>query len=119
MGEDELEAIRRRRLAELQAARAQQAGGVDAAQHAAAEARARDEQEAQREAILRQILMPDARERLGRIRMSRPEDARAVENQLIQLAQSGRLQSQLSDEQLKQVLARLLPNQRDISIRRK
>lgn len=117
MAEDELDAIRRRRIAELQA-RQQQAGVADA-QQAAADAQARQDQEEQREGLMRQILMPDARERLARLKMARPEDARALENQLIQLAQSGRLQGRIDDEQLKVLLARLFPNQRDINIRRK
>lgn len=117
MGEDELDAIRRRRVAELQAR--QRAGNQEAAQQAVAEAQAREEAEAQKEAILRQILTPEARERLTRLRMARPEESRLVESQLIQLAQSGRLQARLDDEQLKSVLARLLPGNRDINIRRK
>jgi len=104
-------------MAELQRARGQQA--ADAHYQAAEEAAAREEQEQQKDALLRQILMPDARERLARLKMARPEDARALESQLIQLAQSGRLQGRIDDAQLKTILARLFPGQRDINIRRK
>lgn len=117
-GEDELEAIRRRRLAELQA-RARAGQGLEDAQAAAEEAAARDEMESQKEALLRQILTPEARERLGRLRMARPEEARGLEGQLVSLAQSGRLQARIDDEQLKTILARLFPSGRDINIRRK
>lgn len=114
-GDEELDALRRRRLAELQA-RAQQQRVDEVAQ---AQAEAREEQEAQTEQFLRQILTPEARERLARLKMARPEEARALEAQLIQLAQSGRLQGRVDDEQLKLILARLFPGGRDIKIRRK
>jgi programmed cell death protein 5 len=117
VADDELDAIRRRRMAELQARRQQ--GAVEDAYQAAAEQQAREEQEQQKDAVLRQILTPEARERLGRLRVARPEDARALEGQLIQLAQSGRLQSRIDDEQLKVILGRLFPSGRDINIRRK
>jgi excinuclease UvrABC nuclease subunit len=82
-------------------------------------AQARDEQDVQIENLLRQILTPEARERLGRLKVARPEEARALEGQLVQLAQSGRLQNRVDDEQLKLILARLFPGNRDISIKRK
>jgi programmed cell death protein 5 len=114
--ENELDAIRRRRLEQLQ--RQQQATVDDIQQRqAAAEEGARQEQA--REQVMRQILTPEARERLERLRMARPEEARQLENQLIQLAQSGRLQAKIDDEQLKLILNRISPGPRDINIRRK
>lgn len=115
-GDEELEAIRRRRVAELQA---RQRAAQDDMAVAAEEAVAREEQEAQREQLLRQILTPEARDRLVRLKMARPEEARALEAQLIQLAQSGRLQGRIDDEQLKLILGRLFPAGRDINIRRR
>lgn len=117
MGDDELEALRRRRVQELQAR--QQAQRDMAESQAVEEAQARAEAEAQKEAVLRQILTPEARERLVRLKMARPEEARLLEAQLVQLAQSGRLTGQIDDAQLRQILARLLPGNRDINIRRK
>lgn len=113
MGEDELEAIRRRRLAEIQAAAERRED------QQAAEQQQRDEAESQIDALMRQLLTPEARERLARLRLARPEEARALQAQLVQLAQSGRLQGRIDDEQLKMILARLFPGGRDISIRRK
>src|SRR6266571_3297196 len=81
MDEDELDAIRRRKMAELQQAQVQ----------AQAEQQYRETQQAQRQQILRQILTPEARERLGRIELAYPELKENIENQLIALAQSGRV----------------------------
>lgn len=117
MAEDELDAIRRRRMAELQRAQGQR--DAQEQYQAAAEQQQREEQEAQKEQVLRQILTPEARERLVRLKMARPEDGRSLENQLIQLAGSGRLTGRVDDAQLKQILGRLFPAQRDINIRRK
>jgi programmed cell death protein 5 len=117
MADDELAEIRRRRMQELQAQQAQRGQNEMLAQ-AQAQAEAQ-EAEAQKEALMRQILTPEARERLTRLKLARPEETRQVESQLIGLAQSGRLQSKIDDEQLKLILARLLPSSRDINIRRK
>jgi programmed cell death protein 5 len=109
MDEDELEAIRRRKLMELQQAQAQ----------AAQEQQYREQVQAQRQLILRQILTPEARERLGRIELAYPELKENIENQLIQLAQSGRVQRQIDDATLRQILERVIPRRRDIKIERR
>lgn len=105
--EEELERIRRRKLEALQR-------------------RIYEEQqlEKQREvemkiqAILRQILTPEARQRLANIKMVKPEFARQIEIQLIQLFQRGVLNSPLSDRQLKEILSRIRRGKREIRIRR-
>lgn len=109
MGDDELEAIRRRKLAELQQVQTQ----------AAAEQQYREQVQAQRQLILRQILTPEARERLGRIELAYPELKENIENQLISLAQSGRVQRQIDDATLRQILERVIPRKRDIKIERR
>ena len=114
---DDLEALRQRRLAELQARQAQQAGAQQDAQAAAAQKA--DAEDAAVERILQQILEPEARERLTRIRMSRPELADAVAKQLVTLAQQGRLGRRLTDEDLRTLLARIPGQDRDIKITRK
>ncbi len=109
MDEDELEAIRRRKLQELQQYQDQ----------ALVQQQMREQQMAQRQTILRQILTPEARERLGRIELAYPELADSIENQLIALAQSGRVQRAIDDATLKQILERVMPKKRDIKIERR
>ena len=107
--DEELEAIRRRRMTEIT---------QQAQQQVAAEAQAR-QVASQRQSILRQILTPEARERLGRIELAYPEVAESVESQLIALAQSGRVQSQIDDRTLQDILRRVVPKKRDIKIERR
>lgn len=73
---------------------------------------------AQIKALLRHIMTPEARERLGRIRVAKPQYAEWLENQLIQLYQAGRIQEKLNDQQFRQLLITLKPKKRDINIRR-
>lgn len=113
---DDLEDIRRRKLRELQERQQSAADDQDAA--ADAEAR-RAEEEAALESLLQRILDPEARERFTRIRLSRPEFAQNVARQLVALAQSGRLDHRLSDDELRRILAQLAPKDRDINITRK
>jgi programmed cell death protein 5 len=103
VSDDELDAIRQRKLAELQ----QQAAQEQAAEQQAAEA------QAQKDAILRQILTPEARSRLTNIRMVKPQLAEQIEMQLIQLAGSGRLKGRVTDEQLKGLLQQLQGRERE------
>jgi programmed cell death protein 5 len=107
---DELEALRKKRLAQIQ----QQAADQEAFQE-----ERNAEYEDQKKNAMRAILTDDARERLGRIRVARPELAENLEQQLIMLAQSGRLKSKITDQQLREILGKLLPKKRDITIRKR
>jgi len=108
-GEDELSALRQRKLQELQS-RAQQ--------EAAAQEQAR-QMDAQRALVMRQILTPEARERLANLRMTRPDVVETVENQLIMLVQSGRVSQMIDDYTLRQLLRRVMPTKREIKIERR
>ena len=109
----ELEELRRRKMAELQASAAQSQA------EQAANAQAHAQQDAAKRAILRQILTEEARARLTRLAMARPEVASSVEDQLVYLAQSGRVRGQIDDATLRDLLARIVPAKRDIKIERR
>jgi programmed cell death protein 5 len=98
--DDELEAIRRRKIQEMQRNAADEQMAVE--QQKAAEV-----EKARRQQILRQILSPEARERLSRVRLVRADMAENVENQLIQLAGAGRINRVISDEELRDILEKL------------
>jgi len=88
--DEELETIRQRKMQELQ--------------RQIEEERKRQELAAQRRAVLRAILTPEARERLDNLRVVRPELVDALEQQLITLAQSGKVRVPITDEDLKRIL---------------
>ncbi|PKG33959.1 DNA-binding protein [Methanoregula sp.] len=112
MGDDELAELRRRRMAQMQ----QQAGDQQAMQE---ELERQQKMKSQIQMILMQVLEPDARERLSTIKLTKPEFAGAVEQQLVMPAQSGRLQKKITDAQLKELLRQLAPKKRDYSITRR
>ena len=107
--DNELDALRQRKLQELQN-RAQQ--------EAAAQERAK-QVEAQKGLLMRQILKPEARERLANLRMTRPDVVEMVEDQLIALVQSGRISQQIDDYTLRQILRKVMPSKREIKIDRR
>jgi programmed cell death protein 5 len=80
--DEELEAIRARKLEELR----------------------RKEAEAQREALLRSILTSEARARLTNLKLVKPEIARAVEDYIIQLVNAGKLVPPVGDDIVKRIL---------------
>jgi len=57
--------------------------------------------------IMKKILSKEAIERLGRIKMVKPDLAVQLEMYLVQLYQSGKLKEEISDEQLKMILENL------------
>ena len=108
---DDIEAIRKKKLRNLQQQQTFSQEDFEETQQ--------KEFEDQKKLILRTILSDEARERLGRIKTARPEMAENLENQLIMLAQSGRLKNKINDEQLRELLSKMLPKKRDITIRRR
>jgi programmed cell death protein 5 len=104
--DDDLEDIKRRRMLQLQQQIAE----------ARKQDEARKEVEAQKQAALRQILTDEARSRLMNIKMVKPEFAEQLELQLIQLAQSGKIAVPITDDQMKEILAKLQSKKRESKI---
>ncbi|PVX26400.1 MAG: hypothetical protein CW716_06080 [Candidatus Bathyarchaeum sp.] len=82
------------------------------------QAQAQQQVESQKQALLRRILTPEARSRLTNLNMVKPQFTQQLELQLIQLAQQGRINLPITDEQLKELLVRLQSGRRDYKIRR-
>jgi programmed cell death protein 5 len=110
--DEELDKLRKKKLLELQ----QQQQFQDSMDQQDSQ---QQEFEDKKKMILRAILTSKAKERLGNIKISRPEIAENIENQLIVLAQSGRLEGKINDEQLKSILQQVIPKKRDINIKRR
>jgi programmed cell death protein 5 len=108
MSDEELEAIRRRKLLGLQQKMTDEQR----------QAQAEQQLEMQKQELLRQILSPEARQRLANLKMVKPEFTEQLELQLIQLAQAGKLPIPLTDAQLKQILIQLQSRKREPKIRR-
>jgi programmed cell death protein 5 len=108
MVDDELEAIRRRKLSAYQ----------QRASDEQRQAQMEKEVDAQKEALLKQILSPEARQRLTNLKMIKPDYTEQIELQLIQLAQTGKMPIPLSDAQLKQILIQLQSRKRETKITR-
>jgi programmed cell death protein 5 len=110
----ELEELKRRELARAQ----QRVSSQDIQErNAAAEA-----EEARRQAILRQALTREARQRLQTVKMVKPNVARMLEDQIIAVYQSGKLDRPITDSALKQLLYRISSTssrETSITIRRK
>jgi programmed cell death protein 5 len=102
-GDEELERLKAAKMAELRKKMAEE------------EERLR--REAERQAAMRVILTPEARQRLANLRLVKPELVAQLEEQLIQLANSGRVPLPITDEALKEILARIT-SKREMRIRR-
>eukprot|EP00462_Mataza_sp_D1_P000361 CAMPEP_0175089928 /NCGR_PEP_ID=MMETSP0086_2-20121207/1053_1 /TAXON_ID=136419 /ORGANISM="Unknown Unknown, Strain D1" /LENGTH=110 /DNA_ID=CAMNT_0016362481 /DNA_START=56 /DNA_END=388 /DNA_ORIENTATION=+ len=58
----------------------------------------------QRAAIMENLCTTEARARLSRISMVKPEQSEKVENLIISMAQSGQLQGKIDENKMKQLL---------------
>ena len=75
-------------------------------------------QAAQKEQILKQILTPEARMRLNNIKMVKQELSELVEQYLIGMANQGKIPGQINDAQFKQILLSIQQPKRDFKINR-
>ena len=107
--DQELQALRQKKLAQLQMAQKQEEAMKAESERV----------ESQKKAIIRKIMTVDAKERLGRLKLGYPELAAGIEDQLIMLYSSGRLPGQVDDATLKRLLEQIQPKKREINIVRK
>uniref|UniRef100_A0A8B9KDS9 Programmed cell death protein 5 n=2 Tax=Astyanax mexicanus TaxID=7994 RepID=A0A8B9KDS9_ASTMX len=109
MADEELEAIRRQRMAELQAKH----GGLvwnqmdpdSSDQQGQQEAKQRETE--MRNSILAQVLDQSARARLSNLALVKPDKAKAVENYLIQMARFGQLGGKITENGLIEILEKV------------
>ncbi|XP_068665575.1 uncharacterized protein [Aristolochia californica] len=105
MDDPELEAIRQRRMQELMAQRS--LGNEQSSEQQAAQETAKREADEQRQMMLSQILSSEARERLARIALVKPEKARGVEDVILRAAQMGQIAEKVSEERLISLLEQI------------
>lgn len=116
----DLDEIRQKRMAELQAQQA--AMQNQAQQQAMAQAQQQEAQakfESQKKQMLAQIMTSEARNRLANLKLTKPDLVNQIELQLIQSAQAGSLRGKVTDEQLKVLLRQIVGQKREIKITRK
>ncbi len=116
----DLDEIRQKRMAELQAQQA--AMQNQAQQQAMAQAQQQEAQakfESQKKQMLAQIMTSEARNRLANLKLTKPDLVNQIELQLIQSAQAGSLRGKVTDEQLKVLLRQIAGQKREIKITRK
>ncbi|CAN6573588.1 unnamed protein product [Malus baccata var. baccata] len=97
MADPELEAIRQRRMQELMAQHGQHKENEDAKREA----------EERRQMMLSQIVSGEARERIARIALVKPEKARGVEDVILRAAQMGQIVEKVSEERLISLLEQI------------
>ncbi|ELK56103.1 DNA-binding protein [Haloferax volcanii] len=114
--DERLEELRKKKMQELQE---QQGGGQGSAEQQQAEEAAQQRAEQQKQALLKQHLTDEARQRLNAVQMSKPDFAEQVERQIVALAQSGRIQGRIDDDKMKALLKELQPESKSFNIRRR
>ncbi|MEZ3144808.1 DNA-binding protein [Halobaculum sp. MBLA0143] len=89
-------------------------GGDEEARQAAQE-----QAEAQQEAMLKQYLTDGARQRLNAVEMSKPQFAEQAKKQVLAVAQSGRIDGRIDEDQMKSLLKELKPDDSGFNVRRR
>ncbi|GLT52581.1 hypothetical protein SLA2020_259130 [Shorea laevis] len=105
MADPELEAIRKRRMQELMAQHGM--GSQQNSEQQNAQEEAKREAEERRQMMLSQVLSSEARERLARIALVKPEKARGVEDVILRSAQMGQVVEKVSEERLISLLEQI------------
>ncbi|MGA9400764.1 DNA-binding protein [Haladaptatus sp.] len=107
--DERLEELRKQKMEELQ----------DQQQQEEAQQQAQQQANAQKQALLRQYLTDGARKRLNSVRMSKPQFAEQVEQQILAIAQSGRINGKIDDAKMKELLRELKPEKTSFNIKRR
>ena len=113
--DDELAALRERRMSEIQSQLNEQA---------AAQAEAEIQQQAEVAALqqldtaMKTILTPEARSRLASLSLVNANLTTKVKSHLVELERNSRIQIPVNDSQLKKILAGLSQTKREVNIRR-
>ncbi|RDA96206.1 hypothetical protein CP533_1589 [Ophiocordyceps camponoti-saundersi (nom. inval.)] len=110
MDDSELEQIRKARLEQLKAQ------GGDGGRGQGQQQQEQQQQDEARQNMINQILHPEAADRLGRIRLVKPQRATDVENRLLMLAQTGQLRQKVTEAQLKDLLNAVADNKEEEKI---
>jgi len=110
--DEELERLREQKREQLKDQ--MQEGGESEAQEAQ-----RQQAEAQKKAVLRQHLTDGARKRLNTVKMSKPQVGQKVEQQVVALAQSGRINGKIDEEKMKTLLSEITPDSKSFDIKRR
>ena len=108
---DDLDELRKKRLQELQ-----NSSNLKDEETLRQQEEAQEAYEQQKQAILRAILSESAKQRLTNIKLVKPQMASSIEDQLIHLAQSGRISGEVSEEQLLRLLKQIQNQKRDSTI---
>jgi programmed cell death protein 5 len=110
--DEELERLREQKREQLKDQ--MEEGGDGEAQEAQ-----RQQAEAQKKAVLRQHLTDGARKRLNTVKMSKPQVGQKVEQQVVALAQSGRINGKIDEEKMKALLSEMTPDSKSFDIKRR
>jgi len=113
--DERLDELRQQKMQELKEQAQEGGAGGDRGE---AQQAAREQAEAQKQALLKQHLTDGARQRLNAVQMSKPEVADQVEQQVVALARSGRIQDRIDEERMRKLLKELTPD-KSFDIRRR
>ena len=113
--DDELAAIRAKRMSEIQGQLEEQAAAQADAEIKQQIAQA---EELELDNAMKTILTSEARGRLARLQLVNSELTKQVKTHLFNLFSQNKIQTPVNDQQIKKILSGLSENKREVSIRR-
>jgi programmed cell death protein 5 len=113
--DDELAAIRAKRMSEIQGQLEEQAAAQADAEIKQQVAQA---EELELDNAMKTILTSEARGRLARLQLVNSELTKQVKTHLLNLSSQNKIQTPVTDQQIKKILSGLSENKREVSIRR-